>query len=171
MKRILIIGCGGAGKSTFAKELNKKTGINIIHLDCHFWLPGWEMRERDEWDKMIDEFLDREEWIMDGNYIRTMDKRIERADTVIYFDFPRWRCLYNAFMRMMKGKLFGNKRTDITEGCDERFDFEFYKWIWNFNRDHRAETLKKLEQAKNSKHVHVIKNYREKKKLLREICM
>jgi adenylate kinase family enzyme len=163
MKRILIIGCGGAGKSTFAKELSAEIGIKIIHLDCHFWLPGWEMRARDEWDKMIDEFLDKDEWIMDGNYLRTMDKRIDRADTIIFFDFPRWRCLYNAFARMLKGKFLKTKRSDITEGCDERFDFDFYKWIWNFNMNHRKEIYSKLEKVRTTKSVQVVRNYKDKK--------
>ncbi|MBU4486186.1 MAG: topology modulation protein, partial [Candidatus Delongbacteria bacterium] len=93
--------------------------------------------------------------------------RIERADTVIYFDFSRYRCLHNAFVRMFKGKLFKKKRTDITEGCDERFDFEFFKWIWNFNRDHRSGIYNKIEQAQSSKEVHIVRNYRDKKKLLK----
>ncbi|MBN2858464.1 MAG: AAA family ATPase [Candidatus Delongbacteria bacterium] len=170
MKRILVIGCGGAGKSTFAKELSAKLGIEIIHLDCHFWLPGWETVEKDKWDKLTDQFIARDEWIMDGNYSSTMDKRIDRADTIIYFDFPRWRCLYNAFMRMLKGKIFKKERPDITIGCNERFDMEFYKWIWNFNKNNRTGNLARLEQVKASKNVHIIRNYREKKELLNTMC-
>jgi len=166
MKRILVIGCGGAGKSTFSKELSGKLGIEIIHLDRHFWLPGWQMLEKDEWEKLTDEFINQDEWIMDGNYSGTLDKRIERADTVIYFDFPRWRCLFNAFMRMLKGKLFRKKRSDITSGCEERFDLEFYKWIWNYNSNNRDENLKRLDSISGEKKVFVIRNYREKKEFL-----
>jgi adenylate kinase family enzyme len=169
MKRILIIGCGGAGKSTFAKELQKKLGIEIIHLDCHFWLPGWKMVEKEEWEKKTDEFILRDEWIMDGNYSSTMDKRIERADTIIYLDFPNWRCLNNAFMRMLKGKFFMTKRSDITEGCDERFDFDFYKWIWNYNKNNRRSNLEKLDKVRNEKQVFIVKSYKDKRKILSSI--
>ncbi len=169
MKRILVIGCGGAGKSTFAKELHKKLGLKLIHLDCHFWLPGWETVEKDKWEKLTDEFIARDEWIMDGNYSGTMDKRIEKADAVIYFDFPRWRCLYNAFMRMLKGKLFKKERSDITSGCDERFDLEFYKWIWNYNSNNRETNLQKLNKASSTKKVYIIRSYKQKRELLRSI--
>ncbi|HXK50796.1 MAG TPA: topology modulation protein [Clostridiales bacterium] len=170
MKRILVLGCGGAGKSTFSKELHKKLGYELIHLDCHFWLPGWEMIEKEKFDSMLDDFVSREEWIMDGNYSRTIDKRLDRADTVVYFDFPRWRCLYNAVMRMVKGKLFKKERSDITAGCEEKFDMEFYRWIWNFNKNNRAGNIARLEQVKESKKVYIVRNYRQKRELLETIC-
>lgn len=169
MKRVLIIGCGGAGKSTLSKELSSKTGIKIIHLDCHFWLPGWQMLEKEKWEKMTDEFIARDEWIMDGNYGSTLDKRIDRADTIIYMDFSKYRCLFNAFRRMLRGRFLKEKRSDLTEGCDEKIDMEFYKWIWNYNKNHRAEMYEKLEQIKKDKKVFIVRSYKEKRKLLREL--
>lgn len=169
MKRILVLGCGGAGKSTFAKELSTKLGIEIIHLDCHFWLPGWKMVEKEEWEKLTDQFIAKDEWIMDGNYSSTMDKRIERADTVIYFDFPNWRCLYNAFMRMFKVRFFKKKRSDLTEGCNERFDMEFYRWIWNYNKNNRRSNLEKLDMIRDEKQVFIVKSYKDKRKILSSI--
>ena len=154
MKRILIIGSGGAGKSTFSKQLSKILDLPIIHLDVHFWLPGWEMTESKKWHNKVDELISQDSWVMDGNFNSTLDKRFKRADTIFYFDFSSVRCLYNAFKRMIHGRYFFKKRSDMAEGCREKFDMEFYKWIWNFNKNDiktvRAIVSSKLLDIYNS---------------------
>ena len=169
MKRILIIGSGGAGKSTFSKQLSKVLGLPIIHLDVHFWLPGWEMTESEKWHKKVDDLISQDSWVMDGNFNSTLDKRFKRADTIFYFDFSRIRCLYNAFKRMIHGRYFFKKRSDMAEGCRERFDLGFYKWIWNFNKNHREEYYKMLDDLKEDKKVYIIRSYKEKRRVLEEI--
>ncbi|MDA3884775.1 MAG: hypothetical protein PF638_04195 [Candidatus Delongbacteria bacterium] len=169
MKRILVIGSGGAGKSTFTKQLSKVLDIPIIHLDVHFWLPGWVQRESEKWHKKVDELIARESWIMDGNFNSTLDKRFKRADTIFYFDFSTIRCLYNAIKRMILGRYFFKKRSDMAEGCIEKFDWEFYKWIWNFNKNHRKEYYKMLDELSSEKQVYIVRSYKKKRQILKQL--
>lgn len=169
MKRILVIGSGGAGKSTISRDLSKILNIQVIHLDTHFWLPGWVQLESEKWTKRVDELIAQDSWIMDGNYNGTLDKRFKRADTIFYMDFSRCRCLFNAIKRMIMGRYFFRKRPDLTEGCREGFDWEFYKWIWNFNKNHRDEYYKMLYSLKDKKKVYIIRSYKEKRRILKEL--
>ena len=116
MNRILIIGCAGSGKSTFAKKLHTLIDCELIHLDRIFWKPGWVRTPKNEWRKMQNELVTKESWIIDGNYHNTMDIRLSRADTVIFFDFPRILCLWNALKRSFKGHIFNAKRDDMADG-------------------------------------------------------
>ena len=100
MKRIAIIGSGGAGKSTFARELGEILNITPTHLDVHYWRPGWQETPRDAWREIQKELLEGERWIMDGNYGGTMDLRLEAADTIIFLDMPRLLCVW----RVLKQK-------------------------------------------------------------------
>ena len=84
MERVMIIGCGGAGKSTLAKRLGEKTGLPVVHLDQIWWAPGnWEHLSREEFDDRLAVEMEKDCWIMDGNFNRTLDVRLERADTVL----------------------------------------------------------------------------------------
>ena len=93
MERIMIIGCGGAGKSTLARQLGEKLDLPVVHLDKLFWRPGWEHISREEFDRLHREALAQEKWIIDGNYDRTMGERVKYCDTIIYLDFSRAACL------------------------------------------------------------------------------
>src|SRR5580765_7184882 len=94
MKRILVIGSGGAGKSTFAKRLGEILKIEVIHLDSLYWKPGWIEPPKPEWKKTIERLLTRDFWVMDGNYSGTLDVRFEACDTVIFLDIARMICLW-----------------------------------------------------------------------------
>ena len=84
MERIMIIGCGGAGKSTLARKLGKKTGLPVIHLDQIYWSPGnWQHLEKEEFDTLLIKELEKQRWILDGNFNRTMELRLEKCDTVL----------------------------------------------------------------------------------------
>ena len=166
MKRVVIIGCGGAGKSTLAQELGKRTGLPVIHLDSIFWLPGWVEMNRDEFDRKIRAELEKEQWIIDGNYNRTMPERIARCDTIIYLDFPRIVCLYGIFKRLLTN--IGKTRPDMGEGCPERVDWEFLKWVWNYNKDKRERNYRLLNEATHAETI-VLKNRRAVKKFLKSL--
>ena len=90
MERIMIIGCGGSGKSTLARQLGEKLKLPVVHLDQLFWRPGWVSISKDEFDCVHEAALAEEKWIMDGNFDRTIPRRLERCDTVIYLDFSRF---------------------------------------------------------------------------------
>ena len=166
MERVIIIGCGGAGKSTLARALGEKTGLPVVHLDKLFWKPGWVESTREEIDEKIDEAMDEPRWIMDGNYNRTMPRRLERCDAVIYLDFSRLACVAGVFKRVLT--TYGKVRPDMGEGCPERFDWEFLQWIWHFNKKHRRRYLQMLSELEG-KEVYILKNRREVKQFLESL--
>jgi adenylate kinase family enzyme len=157
MKRILILGSSGAGKSTFAKRLHGRLGLPIIHLDQHFWKPGWERPINFEWEKAVEDLAKKDEWIMDGNYRKSLEKRLPFADTIILLDFSRWTCLW----RILKRRITNN-RQDYLEGCKERINFEFLIWIlWKFPHNSRGLILKRLKEVENDKKVYILKSNKD----------
>jgi len=167
LQRILIIGCGGAGKSTLARELNQITQLPLYHLDQLYWSPGnWEHLSKEEFDAELIPLLSGERWILDGNYNRTLPLRLERCDTVIYLDYPRHICLFHWLKRVITN--WGHAREDMAEGCAEWFDPEFAKWIWNFNRNNRDTIYKLLQQHTHVK-KYIFKNTRQLKMFLKRL--
>ena len=166
MERIMIIGCGGAGKSTLARKLGEKLGLPVVHLDQLFWTPGWVNVSREEFDKRHREAIDKERWIIDGNFDRTMPERIKRCDTIIYLDFSRVACLLGVAKRILT--THGKVRPDMGEGCPERFDWEFLQWVWHFNKNKREKNYRLLNEAEGAETI-VLKNRRAVKKFLEQI--
>jgi len=166
MERIMIIGCGGAGKSTLARQLGEKTGLPVVHLDKLFWTPGWVSVTEEEFDRRHEAALAQERWIIDGNFNRTIERRLERCDTVIYLDFSRVACLLGVLKRVVT--TYGTVRPDMGEGCPERIDFEFLQWVWNFNKNKRQKYYKLLAQQKEKK-VLIFKNRRQVVKFLESL--
>ena len=157
MKRIMIIGCCGAGKSTFARKLYAKTQLPLIHLDQEFWQPNWVETEEEAWKEKVTELANRPMWIIDGNYGGTMDVRQKVADTIIFFDYPTMKCLARVVRRIIQHH--GKVRPDMPEGCHERFDFDFLHYVATFNIVKRKGILKKLAKAKEQgKEVVIFKN-------------
>jgi len=144
MQRVLIIGIPGAGKSTFARKLAAKTGLPLIHLDAEFWKPGWKVTERAEWRARLAKLAEREAWIMDGNYGASLELRLPRADTVMWFDYPRLVCLWRVLRRV--ATTYGRVRPDLAPGCPEQFDGEFLRFIWNFNANSRPQIVAMLAE-------------------------
>ena len=166
MERVMIIGCGGAGKSTLARKLGERTGLPVVHLDQIWWAPGnWEHMSREEFDVRLAAEMEKDRWIMDGNFNRTLDVRLERADTVIYLDFPRWLCLRGWIGRVIKN--WGRAREDMAPGCSEWFDPEMARWIWNFNKQNRRRYLDKLKNWNGE--VHILHNLRQVRRFLEQL--
>ena len=167
MKRVMIIGCGGAGKSTLARKLGEKTGLPVVHLDQIWWAPGnWQHIEKPEFDEKLALELQKPRWILDGNFNRTIEARLEACDTVIYLDYPRLVCIKNWLGRVIKN--WGHHRPDMTEGCTEWIDPEFVKWIWNFNKNNRARYYELLNNAGDKKVV-ILKSRRQAERFLAEL--
>ena len=166
MERVIIIGCGGAGKSTLARQLGEKLNIPVVHLDKLFWRPGWVSVPQEEFDQIVRQELAKEKWIMDGNFNRTLPERIKWCDTIIYLDFSRFACLMGVFKRILT--THGKVRPDMGEGCPERFDWEFLQWVWNFNKNKREGNYRLLNEAEGVETI-VLKNRKAVRKFLKQL--
>lgn len=136
MKRVLVIGSPGSGKTTLSRQLSEKINLPLIHLDRLHWTGCWDEVPDEVFDKNLQKVLDSPRWIIDGNYGRTIPLRLSRCDTVIYLDFPRLVCLWGAITRCLKNH--GISRPDMGGNCPERISLEFLISIWRFNRQNRA---------------------------------
>lgn len=159
MNRVMIIGSAGSGKSTLTQKLSNILALPVIHLDKYYWKPNWIPTPNEEWDQVVNEFTMKEQWIMDGNYSRTIDLRISRADLIIYLDMPRWLCLYRILKRRVK--YHKKTRPDMNEECPEKIDLEFIRWVWKYRGRSRLKTLEKLEQVKNQKEIIIVTNRKQ----------
>lgn len=170
MKRILIIGSPGAGKTTFALSLQEKLNLPLVHLDNLFWRDNWKCVKREEFDSLLQKELEKENWIIDGNYNRTLRHRMNYCDTVFYFDFSTCSCLWGITKRLIKN--YGKTRVDIGGNCPERLDLQkisFYKSVFNFNRQHRKEYRELLSVRSKSINVVIFKNRRQVKEYLENL--
>ena len=165
MKRALVIGGNGSGKSTFSIALAEKTGIPVIHLDKLYWRDNWTSVSRDEFDVLLSEELNKDCWIIDGNYTRTLTERLKYCDTVFYFDFSTIKCLLGVTSRVIKS--YGKTRPDMADNCPERFSLDFYKGILSFNKRNRKRTAAALDAS--DAEVIVFKNRRQAWKYLEGI--
>ena len=164
MKKIILIGSGGSGKSTLARRLGEKLTLPVYHLDALFWKPNWVGTPRDEQIAVQKDLIKKESWIIDGNYGSTMDIRLNAADTIIFLDLPRRICMYRAFKRIIQHR--NQTRPDMGEGCEERFSFSFFKWIWEFPKTKKPILLNKLKQLSVEKEIIILKSTREVEKFL-----
>lgn len=164
MQRVLVIGPGGAGKSTFARRLGAATGLPVVHLDALYWRAGWQSMPKDEWLRTVDALLAADAWVMDGNYGGTMARRIAAADTVVFLDLPRAVCLWRAVGRRIR--YHGRTRPDMADGCPERLEAEFLRWIWRYPRDKRPGVLRMLEAAAPTTRVVVLRTPRQVERFL-----
>jgi adenylate kinase family enzyme len=149
--KILIVGSGGAGKSTLALRLGARTGLPVIHLDRHFWKPGWQQPELSEWRAEVASLITAPAWIMDGNFGDTMLARVQACDMIVFLDLPRWVCMARVVMRAVRYR--GKRRPDLPDGCPEQLDGEFLLWLWNFPKNSRPRILEKLAAGGSGKTV------------------
>ncbi|MCR9906965.1 DNA topology modulation protein [Vibrio campbellii] len=154
MRRIAVIGSGGSGKSTFSTLLGKELNSPVHHLDQLYWKPNWVKTPKDDWIKIQKGLCKSDCWIIDGNYQSTLDIRFEACDTVIFLDVNRYTCIYRA----LKRTLLSSKRPDLAEGCDERFDIEFIKFLWDYPKKSKPLIMDKLKTLARNKRVIIAKS-------------
>ena len=167
MKKVVIIGCGGSGKSTFARKLGEILHLPVYHLDALYWKPGWVATPNEEWERIQRELVQKDKWIIDGNYGRTLNIRLAEADTILFFDLSRWITTYRIFKRRIM--YHGRTRPDLNEGCPEQLDFQFIKWVWNFRRDKRPGLIEALTTYRAAKKIIVLRKPSEVNKLLEQM--
>ena len=148
MPRVLIIGPCGAGKSTLAAVMGSKLGLPIFHMDQLNWKPGWVESSKDDIREKLAFIVATDRWLIDGTYGGTLGERLERADTIVYLDYPIRLCVARLLRRIWRYR--GVTRPDMTEGCPERFDigFLFYLLQWNSGPKLRLEAKLKGHDAK-----------------------
>ena len=139
MKRVIIIGCPGSGKSTFARTLSKKTGLPLHYLDMMYWNADMTTVGRDVFDARLEVAMSGDEWIIDGNYSRTMEMRLEKADTVFFFDLPSAVCIEG--VRARRGKA----RPDMP-WVETEDDEEFLDYIRSFETQNKPKILELLDK-------------------------
>ena len=155
MKRIMIIGCGGAGKSTLARKLGEKTGLPVVHLDRIFWSPGnWVHMEKDEFDAALELEMGKDRWIIDGNYQRTLETRVAAADMVILLDLPTDVCMEGVKSRI------GTKRPDLPWVEDE-LDTEFEQYVLDFQTNKMPGIYSILDKYHTEKQICVLNSRSE----------
>ncbi len=138
-QRIVILGRSGGGKSTLARALGARLDLPVIHIDSLFWKPGWTTGPREEFRRDLAAALAGDRWITDGNFSNSFDLRLPRADLIIWIEQPRLLCIRRALMRVARH--YGRARPDLAPGCPERLDWEFLRYIWNFDRDIRPKIM------------------------------
>jgi len=151
MRRVLVIGSGGSGKTTLARRLGKSSGLPVVHLDARYWRPGWIPPPPADWEATVRQLLAAESWIMDGNYGGTLDLRLSACDTVVFLDLPRTVCLRRVLTRQVRW--WGRSRPELPVGCPERFSWKFLRWIWTYPSRRRAGILERLARLQPAKTV------------------
>lgn len=169
MERIMIIGFSGGGKSTAAAELGRKLGIKPLHFDSIHWLPGWVENTRDNERSIVAEYMKNDRWIIEGNYARVLwHERIEQCDTLVFIDVNRITCLKNVVLRYLKHR--GRTRPDMGEGCNEKLDLEFIRWVLYEGRRKRSRYIDVARFARElNKRVYILKNRKQINKWLSSV--
>jgi adenylate kinase family enzyme len=167
MRRVLVIGSGGAGKSTLSRRLGERLGLEVIHLDVAYWLPGWVEPPKDEWARKVDEFCQRDSWVIDGNYSDTLERRLAACDTVVFLDLPRTVCVWRVLKRRVM--YWATPRPDVAEGCPETVNAEFLLWVWNYPVRSRPKVLPLLEKYGADKKVVRLRSSAEVERFLNRL--
>ena len=118
----------------------------------------------DEWDALIQRLIAQDQWIMDGNYGRTLPMRLAAADTIIFLDLPRLVCTWRIIARSWR--YFGHSRPDVAPGCPEQVTWEFVSWVWTYPSRRSPAILRRLEAVRLEKQVVILRSAREVERFL-----
>ncbi len=163
--RILVIGCSGGGKSTLSQKIARRFGLAYISIDRDvLWLPGWVQRERPEQHSMIAELSAGERWIMDGTNTSTFDIRVPRGDLVIWVRMPRWLCVWGILSRWITNR--GRTRPEMAPGCPEKMEWQFFRFVWTWEKVYGPRVLAGLSAHAAGKPVLMLKSRSEMRELL-----
>ena len=157
MKKIIVIGCPGAGKSTFARRLKEMTGLPLYYLDQIWHKADRTTVSKEEFDAKLREIIQQDSWIIDANYLRTMECRLDACDTVFFLDYPLEICLEGAKARI------GTVREDMP-WVETEFDEEFRQWILDFPKDQIPVIYELLKKYETEKEIIVFKSRDEAEK-------
>jgi adenylate kinase family enzyme len=170
MQKVAIFGLSGAGKSTFASWLSQYTTIPVYYLDTYYWKSGWVEQEPKEFKRIHAELIVHDTWILEGNCMVTFKERIQAADTLIYFDFPRFFCLW----RIVKRRLMytHRERADRPKECPEQLSWKLIQYVlWRFKQRYRPLIGELLRRApEEGKTVYTVKNVHQLRALQQKLA-
>lgn len=171
MERIMVIGVSsGVGKSTFARKLGEALNIKVYHLDVFYWKPGWVEASLEEFAAAQKNIVIQDQWIIEGNYSNTYEIRAEKADTIIYLELPLHVCLYRVIKRWLTN--IGKTRPDMGEGCKEKIDWPFIKFIlttYHSRKRKMEERMKAFQSGGPHKRVFMLRSKKEIDSFLKNI--
>ncbi len=162
MRKVMIIGSPGAGKSTFARRLHDVTGLPLYHLDMLWHKPDRTNIPKEEFDVRLGEIVRKDRWIIDGNYQRTLEMRLKECDTVFLLDYPLSVCLEGARSRI------GQKRDDLP-WLETEFDEGFREWITGFPKDELPQIYELLRKYKGKNEIVIFRSREEAEDFLRHM--
>jgi adenylate kinase family enzyme len=160
MQRVVVLGPVGAGKSVLAREISRRTGIPVVHLDPIFWREGWTRAPAEEAASDFRAAIAGDRWILDGNFL--WDERVEpdgrfkRADTVVFLDLPRRTCLRRVLARVVRDRR--RRRPDLPEGAYEGMDVELLRWIWSYPKRDRPRVVELLGRLDDNVTIHRLRS-------------
>ncbi len=139
-----------------AVKLGEVLRLPVIHLDKLFWQHGWIAMKSEKWREKVRSLVAEEKWIIDGNFNGSLDIRPPQADGVIFLDFATSVCVRRVSKRILTS--YGKVREDMAEGCPERIDIPFIKWVWRFRKDIRPAVYDSRQQYYNGNDLYVFQN-------------
>ncbi len=154
MKRVAVIGCPGSGKSTFARKLQEKTGLPLYPLDNIWWRPDRTHITREAFDAALAAILSRDEWIVDGNYSRTIEPRIAACETVIFLDYDEQTCMDGIASRV------GEQRPDMP-WTEQTLDPELVALVKGFRTEQRPAILTLLDRYADGREILIFRTRSE----------
>jgi len=134
--------------------MGRKLSLPIIHLDRHYWNPGWQETPPEEWEQKVKDLISGERWVMDGNYTSTLAMRSQAADSIIFIDVPRRVSYLRIFLRFLKFR--GRTRPDLPGDCPEKIDRDFIEWIWYYPITRRPAILRFLKKQEAKKNIVIL---------------
>lgn len=134
MRRIIVVGCQGSGKTRLARALGQKLALPVVHLDVLYWQPGWTPSDTASFRARVAEAIAGDAWVVDGSFSGlAFDLTLARADVLVVIDRPRWVCQWRILWRSAFDRT--PSRPDLPAGCPEQFDWKLMKEAWRYDRE------------------------------------
>lgn len=159
---MVIIGCGGSGKTTVGRKLGELLGVQVTHLDVLFYDEEWNTLPKEKFAAIQEKLVAEPKWIIDGNYNSTLPIRLKRADTVIFLDLPAITCLWGIAQRRFK---HGGGQNDST-GVYDRITWDFTKYVWKYRATMARQVRANIDKHAGHADVHILRSRRAANRFL-----
>jgi len=154
MRRIVVVGCPGSGKTSLALKPGRTLALPVVHLDVLYWRPGWKACDKASFRVRVAEAIRGDDWVVDGSFSElALDLTLARADTLIVIERPRWLCQWRIAWRSAFDR--SGPRPDLSEGCPEKFDWKLMREAWRYDVDRRPAI--EVERVKYGGHVAIVR--------------